>query len=417
MRYTLMHKNIAVADIEIDETIGGITQIYEVLAKKHLPIGVVRVEYSMEIIDRYAINQWFANRCIPSRRMGIPDAAEILGLSPKQLAVKSWGLSLSDHYWFRPCDNDYNGSAMWSDVNFFDNNFSEDVGDILFGLKEDTDDIDYQSPDNTTDGNLKKRWYIIDNNKRCLIKSGALPYMQQPFNEILASRIMNRLGIDHVPYSVTWINDEPYSVCEDFVTKDTELVSAWRVLQLRTKANHESEYLHYVNICKELGIDIVPALDRMIVLDYIIANEDRHFNNFGLLRNADTLEWLGAAPIFDSGTSLWYNRLTSRLLSRDVGCKPFKKTHGEQLKLVSSFGWFDVSKLDGIGDEIMDVLCDEKAAQYIDAERAKAIAAEVRNRISTVESMAMNHVQDYDISSTEGDIEEDTAESYGMKIE
>ena len=155
----------------------------------------------------------------------------------------------------------------------------------------------------------------------------------------------------------------------------------------------------------------------MIVLDYIIANEDRHFNNFGLLRDANTLEWLGAAPIFDSGTSLWYDRLTSRIPINGVNCKPFKKTHGEQLKLVSSLEWFEASKLDGIEDEILEVFSDDKAAQYIDTERAKTIAAEVRNRIETVASMAMSHTNKYDISSTEGDVEEDVAESYGMKME
>ena len=55
--------------------------------------------------------------------------------------------------------------------------------------------------------------------------------------------------------------------------------------------------------------------------------------------------------------------------------------------------------------------------RYIDAERAKAIAAEVRNRIETIESMAMSHTHSYDSSSTEGDVEEDVAESYGMKME
>ena len=304
----------------------------------------------------------------------------------------------------------------WEGVNFFDNDFSDDIGNLLFGTNDKHSGFDLSSPDNTSDGNLKKRWKSIDG-KRCLLKSGSNPYSQQTFNEVIASRIMDRLDIDHVPYSVTWINDEPYSVCEDFVTKDTELISAWRVLQLRTKANHESEYLHYVNICKDLGIDIVPALDRMIVLDYIIANEDRHFNNFGLLRNANTLEWLGAAPIFDSGTSLWYDRLTPRISSSSVNCKPFKKTHGEQLKLVSSLDWFDASKLDGIEDEILEVFGDDKAAEYIDAERAKAIAVQVRNRIETVETMALSYMNNYDISSTEGDVEEDVAESYGMKME
>ena len=60
---------------------------------------------------------------------------------------------------------------------------------------------------------------------------------------------------------------------------------------------------------------------------------------------------------------------------------------------------------------------DDKADQYIDTERAKTIAAEVRNRIETVESMAMSHTPSYDISSTEGDVEDDVAESYGMKME
>ena len=413
LRYTLMHKNIAVADIDIDETLGGISKIRGIISEEHLPVGVVRMQRQNETIDRFAFNQWWTGRSIPASRMGLSDLLDTLGIASSNLLLtKCLGLSLSDHYWIRP----YESNMLWEDVNFFDNDFSDDIGDLLFGTNVKNSGFDLSSPDNTSDGNLKKRWKIIDG-KRCLLKSGSNPYSQQTFNEVIASKIMERLGIDHVPYSVTWINDEPYSVCEDFVTKDTELISAWRVLQLRTKANHESEYLHYVNICRELGIDIVSSLDKMIVLDYIIANEDRHFNNFGLLRDANTLEWIGAAPIFDSGTSLWYDRLTSRIPINGVNCKPFKKTHGEQLKLVSFLEWFEASKLDGIEDEILEVFSDDKAAQYIDTERAKTIAAEVRNRIETVASMAMSHIQSYDISSTEGDVEEDVAESYGMKME
>jgi len=413
LRYTLMHKNIAVADIDIDEILGGISKIRGIISKEHLPVGVVPMQCQNETIDRFAFNQWWTGRSIPASRMGLSDMLDTLGIASSNLLLtKCLGLSLSDHYWIRP----YESNMLWEDVNFFDNDFSEDIGDLLFGTNGKNSGFDLSSPDNTSDGNLKKRWKIIDG-KRCLLKSGSNPYSQQTFNEVIASKIMERFGIDHVPYSVTWINDEPYSVCEDFVTKDTELISAWRVLQLRTKANHESEYLHYVNICRELGIDIVSSLDKMIVLDYIIANEDRHFNNFGLLRDANTIEWIGAAPIFDSGTSLWYDRLTSRIPINGVNCKPFKKTHGEQLKLVSSLEWFEASKLDGIEDEILEVFSDDKAAQYIDTERAKTIAAEVRNRIEVVESMAMSHTQSYDLSSTEGDVEEDVAESYGMKME
>ena len=51
----------------------------------------------------------------------------------------------------------------------------------------------------------------------------------------------------------------------------------------------------------------------MIVVDFIIANEDRHLNNFGLVRNANTLEWIGVAPIFDSGSSLGYDKVTPNM--------------------------------------------------------------------------------------------------------
>ena len=98
------------------------------------------------------------------------------------------------------------------------------------------------------------------------------------------------------------------------------------------------------------------ALDQMLVLDYLIANEDRHFNNFGLLRNPDTLEWLGPAPIYDSGSCLGYDKLTAQIRSgRNITCKPFKKTHQDQLRLVTSFDWLDLSKLGGIEQDIREV--------------------------------------------------------------
>ncbi|MBQ4257068.1 MAG: excisionase, partial [Oscillospiraceae bacterium] len=126
----------------------------------------------------------------------------------------------------------------------------------------------------------------------------------------------------------------------------------------------------------------VPMLDRMIVFDYIIANEDRHYGNFGLLRDPETLEWIGAAPIFDNGTSLWHDRLTSQIPTADLICKPFKKTHGEQLSLVTSFGWLDLSALDGIEDDIFSIFDDEKARKYIDSGRAEMITLQVRKRIN-----------------------------------
>ena len=380
-KYTLMHRDIPVVDIFIEETTGILADVTNVQAPKHLPVGV---HYSNETVNQRELSAWWYSRAIPASRLGMQDLLYVLNInSSKVLLTKSMGLSLSDQYWIKPIDSD----IKWQEVNFFDNPFSEDMGNILLEDMHPSDSLDLCSPDNTSDGYLKKRWKII-NNKRCLIKSGELPFYQQPINEKIASTIMDRLGISHIPYSLLWRKGKPYSVCEDFISSETELVSAHRVMSIRPKANHHSTYTHYVSLCKENGIDTIEhSLDEMIVLDYIIANEDRHFNNFGIIRNANTLEWLGAAPIFDSGSSLGYNKPSSNLY-KDIQCKPFKKSHSEQLKLVTSYDWVDFSKLNCIKSDISNILSDKKVTQHIDKARHDAIIDFLTNRICQLENAA-----------------------------
>lgn len=113
-------------------------------------------------------------------------------------------------------------NLKWSEINFFENNFSDDMGNILFGKVSSgemilNDEISLMSPDNTSDGWLKKKWKII-NGKRCLIKGGSGAIQQEPYNEVIASKIMERLDIPHVKYSLIMEEEYPYSICEDFIT-------------------------------------------------------------------------------------------------------------------------------------------------------------------------------------------------------
>ncbi len=241
MRYMLMHKCFAVAELVFDETTGEIIKTGSVYDAERLPVGVKERNGRA---DRSLLNEWWLNRSIPNTRSGIRNVLDTLEINNTQvLPLRSYGLSLSDAYWILPEGSNIN----WYDLNFFENAFSEDVGDVLlFGQVRNIETFNFNSPDNTTDGYLKKRWKII-NGKRCLIKGGSNLERQQPFNEVIASKIMDRLGIDHAPYSILWEDDEPYSVCEDFVTRDTELISAWRIMQTQKKDNSTSVYQHFVN--------------------------------------------------------------------------------------------------------------------------------------------------------------------------
>ena len=406
MKCTLMHRRIPVAELELDEDSGFIQKIGAVFAPEHLPVGVIPRQGR---IDRTAFNDWWTERSIPASRSGVREALETLEISnTRMLLLRCLGLSLSDQYWIRP----EGAELQWEKINFFDNPFSEDIGDVLFGGDKKANALDFSSPDSTSDGNLKKRWKIIGG-KRCLIKGGSNPFRQQPFNEVIAAGLMERLGIPHVPYTLTWNQEAPYSVCEDFITGETELVPAWRIIQTQKKRNDLSTYQHFVNCAEGLGIpDVAPFLNRMIVLDYIIANEDRHLNNFGAIRNAETLEWIGMAPIYDSGSSLGYDKLAFEIRrARNVTCKPFKNHHEEQLKLVTDFSWIDFDRLSDTRDLIFKTLSAEGAEEFIDEERIGIITESVLTRIEHVRelSIAQNAAE---TDSLEDDVQENIAEDY-----
>ena len=411
MKCTLMHKRIAVAEIDLDDATGFIQKTGMVYAPEHFPVGIT---VKKGVADRAALNEWWTDRSIPASRSGIREALETLEIaSTKMLLVRCYGLSMSDQYWICP-----EGSGLtWDAFNFFDNDFSDDIGDVLFGANKKADVLDFSSPDNTSDGNLKKRWKIMDG-KRKLVKGGSNPFRQQPFNEVIAVGIMERLGIPYVPYEVTWNRGAPYSVCEDFITRDTELVPAWRILKTQKKSNSVSVYQRFVNCCEKLGIQgAVPFIDRMIVLDYIIANEDRHFNNFGALREAETLQWIGFAPIYDSGSSLGYDKTPMQIRSeKDIVCKPFKNHHAEQLKLVTDFSWINFERLEDVDRLIESVLTAEGTEDYMDEVRIRAITESVRRRIENLFQFAMSHTPTREYT-TEDDVEGNIAADYASKVE
>lgn len=381
MKYILMHKRIAVAELEIDNASCAITGIDDIYAPEHVPVGI---SVFRGAIDRKALNNWWRKRAIPASRDGIRRALEELQVSSSEaLLEKCYGLSLSDQYWICPKA----ASITWDDINFFDNSFSEDVGNVLLGHASSSDSISLMSPDNSSDGWLKKKWTIL-NGKRCLLKGGSGIVQQEPYNEVLATTLMNRLDISCVQYSLIMKNSYPYSICEDFITKDTELISAQHFMDGHKKPNNFSVYQHFVKCCEKVGIKAaVDFLDRMLTVDFLIANEDRHFNNFGLIRDAESLEYIGMAPIYDNGTSLWYKTPNHmiRPSAPKLPSKPFKSAHAEQIKLVSSFAWLDHTRLKGLDEEYYEIL---KESPFIDEARRGILCAALKTRVELITEIA-----------------------------
>ena len=145
-QYIFMHKDIPVAEFGLDSVTGAIVSIGQVYEPRHVPVGIPVRKGSA---DRGALNEWWRGRSIPASRSGIREAMRELRISDSRiLAEKCLGLSLSDQYWICPVDS----GISWRQVNFFENPFSEDVGNILLGKGSDSGQISLMSPDNTSDG-------------------------------------------------------------------------------------------------------------------------------------------------------------------------------------------------------------------------------------------------------------------------
>ncbi len=402
-QYILMHKDVPVAELALDTASGAISAIGTAFEENHVPVGI---PVRKGVIDRAALNEWWKGRAIPASRDGIHHVLTELNLTTTQaLLDKCLGLSLSDQYWICPKDS----GTQWQQVNFFENAFSDDIGNLLFGKGSSSDRISLMSPDNTSDGWLKKKWAVI-NGKRCLIKGGSGATQQEPYNEVLASRMMDRLGISHVPYTLMIQEDYPYSVCEDFITPQTELITAWYIMQTQKKQNHVSVYQHYLDCCEALGIpDMADSLDQMMVLDYLIANEDRHQNNFGVVRNAETLEWMGAAPVYDSGSSLWFTKPPALInAGAKIPCKPFKSDHEEQIKLVQRFDWLDLNALYDIDEELRELV---RNSIFIDTTRCDALCFALRRRVEMLTELVNSRSTQFFVDDVRSDVTENIAYS------
>jgi hypothetical protein len=142
------------------------------------------------------------------------------------------------------------------------------------------------------------------------------------------------------------------------INENTEFIDAFKVYLYNTEEN-TNRYDDFIKICKNHGIqDVVEKLDQMLILDYLIRNTDRNTGNYGIIRNPETLKWLGVAPLFDHGDSLWNNVQNINNIHNDgkSNCRSFEGTNEKNIALVKNHGWYDRKKIADISDLAVCIL-------------------------------------------------------------
>jgi len=256
--------------------------------------------------------RWLENRVIPKNRAFVEEILKSLGLSPgntKNIIDVCKGLSLNDSYWI--IKKGFEGK--FADFNLYENRFSEILSLVAYTGIWQSHGVFSTSPELTTGGMLPKAWRLIENDGIYLYKggtSGAANAGQEPFSEFYACQVAQAMGLNAVTYGLENWKGILASKCRLFTNIDVSYIPVGRVVRsggLRACLDY------YSNINDGFFEDI----RSMLVFDAVVYNTDRHFGNFGVLRDNLTGEITSPAPLHDHGLSLFNYAMKDDLFNLD----------------------------------------------------------------------------------------------------
>jgi hypothetical protein len=283
--------------IEFDLTVGALGG-YSVKLKKVTERREL-LPLDLELTDT-GILPWLERRVIPKNRAFVEEILQTLGLSygdTMGIINVCKGLSLNDSYWVTPQGFD----GKYADYNLYENRFSEILSLVAYTGVTQGGAVFTTSPELTTSGMLPKAWRYIEGDGIYLYKggtSGAANTGNEPYSEYYSSQIAEAMELDAVHYDLENWKGILASKCKLFTDIDTAYVPIGRMI----KSGGLDAVMRYYD---EHGGEFADKIRDMLVFDAIIYNTDRHFGNFGVLRNNRTGRIISPAPLFDHGMSLF----------------------------------------------------------------------------------------------------------------
>lgn len=366
--YTLMCRNEEVVDLSFVRDRNTVASLERPKHPELLPVGACAAPGKASV---RSMELWINERYIPQNRIGLAQLLERAGLpDPAALMFKTFGLNLTDQYWFRPQGADLD----WEEINYFDN--------PVRGLGQQSG----QGPDSGTPGMLPK-WWEHRSGRYYLLKESQLGG-REPYAELAATRMYSALLVegDYVRYTLEEGERGPCSACACFTDRGTQLVTMRDLVRCymgrRTTPPTAADYC---DLLERVGVPHARAqVSKMLVCDYVDANDDRHDRNLGVIRDTASGEFLRVAPVFDNGRAFFgaasrKSQLADGLYHYDSN--PFSSYPSVQLAQVQDFSWLDCDALAGLPAELARILGENEQAP---AWFADAAAAQLELRVGRV---------------------------------
>ena len=252
----------------------------------------------LELSDN-GLTSWLKRRLIPKNRAFVHEILLSMGLTlndTKGILDVCKGLSLNDSYWVVPLGFEGN----FSQFNLYNNKFSEILSLVAYTGSRRSHPAFTTSPEFTTNGMLRKAWrkessgiYLYKGGSEGAVNAG-----REPYSEFYASQIAQHMQLHHVHYDLVKWKNILASRCKLF----TDINTAYIPVGYIVKSGGLKACLDFFASVSDNALDEIKS---MLVFDALIYNEDRHFSNFGVLMNSRTCKFIGAAPVFDNGISLF----------------------------------------------------------------------------------------------------------------
>ena len=248
---------------------------------------------------------WLETRAIDSHRANSRLLKKALRLVEKDdisTVIHVNGATITDNYWIREIGSD----LTYNDVKFSDDYFSN------LALKGNYDSFNKaanskrsKTPELTNVGSFEKGWKLRDG-KWWMYKKASHDEM---FSELFVYELGKALGMNMAVYE----RGEGCIKSLDF----TDAASV-NFEPASTFMGDNEDYIDVVKALEKICPDAIPDYIRMIFMDTICANPDRHTNNFGLLRDVKTGEFIGFAPNYDNNMALISRGYPSKPGAKDM---------------------------------------------------------------------------------------------------
>ncbi len=373
MIYTFMNKNVPVFKLDMSLEPLELNSSLDLYNPEFLPVNVGYKQARNEV-NLKDFREWLRHRRQPEYRQNLDKLLSTLNINDiDDIMLENYGLNAIDQYWFREEGDD----ITWDEINYFNNELDTDLGEVIFEQRNDVKS--WKSADAVTDGFLKKTW-VKREGELILLKANSAPLFEETANEIFAAKVASMMSFDHVEYWSEEFAGTTVSACRNMIDENSELITLKEFTAFDKEWNSTHDFHRLIRLAQAAGVeDIRRRLEDMIILDYLIANEDRHQRNIALIRDVNTLNFTKLAPLFDHGNSMHRHTETDYIMKAVPRAMPFARTHYDQIKLVR-LRRYDFDRLGNLTSDLLEIYSNTYMDK-VDPNRKHVLAEAVKDRV------------------------------------